>query len=152
MSTFDDAWSDFEWQAGPLLVDEMSEQAPIGDPMFDPDSGTLADSMDWDDDNGTLLVLSRDPRGPIAAYVTRGTAPHEIVPVNANSLHWYGPGGEDVFAQHVDHPGTSANPFHITAWENKREEVHQLFRERVGSGVTLSYLNPWRNRTLGSEE
>lgn len=148
---FDEVWAEFESQAGPLLVDEMVEQCPVGDPDNDPAPGTLANSIDWDDSYQTLLIQSRDPRGPIAAYVTRGTRPHEIAPVYASALHFIGSGGEDVFTQHVNHPGTDPNPFHITAWENKRTEVQQLFREIVGSGLTLTYLNPWRNKTIGEE-
>jgi hypothetical protein len=34
-------------------------------------------------------------------------------------------------------------------WEARRDEVQQIFKERLGHGVTMSYLNPWRNRTLG---
>ena len=148
MADFEDLWTEFENEVGPLLSDELSQQSPVGDPDTDLDSGTLSQSMKWEDQEGTLTVGSQDPRGPIAAYVTRGTVPHEIAPVFANSLHFF-VGGAEVFTQHVDHPGTTANPFHVTGWEARRDEVHQLFRDKVGGGVTLSYLNPWRNTTLG---
>jgi hypothetical protein len=151
MSYFDDAWDEFEKSAGPLIVDEVVSLTPVGDPFFDPDSGTLAESMDWDDRDGTLVIQSRDPRGPIAAYVTRGTSPHDIYPVHANALHFFTQEGDEVYTQHVSHPGTIANPFHVTAWENVRSEVQQMFRDMVGEGVVLSYLNPWRNRVLGED-
>ncbi len=144
---FEDGWSAFEQQVGPLLTDELSQDAPISDSETDPAPGTLANSMEWQDQDGTLTVGSSDPRGPIAAYVTRGTAPHEIVPVAANALHFF-VGGDEVFTRHVDHPGTSPNPFHITAWENQRDTVMQMFHDTVGASV-LSMLNPWRNATLG---
>lgn len=150
MGAFEDAWLQFEQIAGPTLSDELSRQAPVGDPENDPDVGTLAESMVWEDQEGLLTVGSRDSRGPIAAYVTRGTSAHPIDPVYADSLHFY-VGGDEVFTQHVEHPGTVANPFHVDAFEAQREDIHQLFREMVGGGVTLSYLNPWRNQTLGEE-
>ena len=148
MSAFDDAWLEFEQQAGPLLSDQLSLEAPVGDPENDPGSGTLAQSMEWRDQEGVLTAGSSDPRGPIAAYVTRGTAPHEIVPVYANSLHFF-IGGSEIYTQHVDHPGTSPNEFHIRTWETIGDEVRHMFRDVVGGGVALSYLNPWRNQTLG---
>jgi hypothetical protein len=148
MTAFDSLWTELENEVGPLLSDELSQQAPVGDPDTDLDSGTLSQSMKWEDQDGVLTIGSQDPRGPIAAYVTRGTQPHEIVPVFANALHFF-VGGDEVFTQHVDHPGTTANPFHIAGWEARRDEVQQMFMERMGHGVTMTYLNPWRNRTLG---
>jgi hypothetical protein len=142
MSAFDDAWADFEATAGPILKDEVSNEAPVV-------TGALAESMDWTDRDGTLVVRSSDSRGPIAAYVARGTKPHDIYPVHANALHFFASNGDEVFTQHVSHPGTVANPFHITAWENVRSETNRLFHEKVAGGVQLAYLNPWRNRTLG---
>jgi hypothetical protein len=148
MGAFEDLWTEMENEVGPLLADELSQQSPVGDPETDLDSGTLSQSMRWEDQEGVLTIGSQDPRGPIAAYVTRGTRPHEIFPVFAKSLHFF-VDGDEVFTQHVDHPGTFANPFHITGWEARRDEVQQIFKERLGHGVTMSYLNPWRNRTLG---
>jgi len=150
MDAFESAWAEFEQSAGPALADELSNQAPVGDPDTDLDSGTLSQSMKWEDQDGVLTIGSQDPRGPIAAYVTRGTQPHEIVPVFANALHFF-VGGDEVFAKHVEHPGTIANPFHVAAWEAQRDAIHQEFRDTVGGGVALSFLNPWQNRTLGEE-
>jgi hypothetical protein len=155
MGAFDDAWEKFEQEAGPLLTQELSAQAPVGDPEYDPEFGTLQGSMEWVDETAVgqpeMSAGSRDPRGPIAAYVTRGTRPHSIDPVNANALHFISPFYGEVFTQHVDHPGTAPNPFHITAWENRRNEVMELFAKRMGHEMTLSYLNPWRNRDLSSD-
>lgn len=142
MSAFDDAWSAFEDEAGPVLEQALSDAAPVV-------TGTLAGSMDWQDQSGTLTVGSRDPRGPIAAYVTRGTRQHEIYPVYADALHFIASDGAEVFTQHVHHPGTSANQFHITAWESVRDEVLGTAKQVLGHGVTVALLNPWRNRTLG---
>ena len=150
MSAFDDAWADFETEAGPVLKDELSIEAPVGG-IDDPYAGTLAASMEWRDNNGVLTAGSTDFRGPIAAYVARGTRPHDIYPVWAPALHFFARDGTEVYTQHVSHPGTTANQFHIRAWENSREEVQQMFFETVGRGVTLSYLNPWRNQVLGED-
>ena len=150
MDAFESAWAEFEQSAGPALADELSNQAPVGDPDNDPAPGTLAGSMVWEDQEGTLTVGSRDPRGPIAAYVTRGSSAHPIDPVYATYLHFF-VGGDEVFAKHVEHPGTIANPFHVAAWEAQRDAIHQEFRDTVGGGVALSFLNPWQNRTLGEE-
>lgn len=51
---------------------------------------------------------------PLSTFITQGTKAHEIVPVNARALHWSGPAGE-IFAMHVNHPGTKPNPFHTEA-------------------------------------
>ena len=147
IDSFDEGWTLFAHQAGEVLVEALSQAAPVGDPFRDPDSGTLAGSMEWVERDGTLQLVSMDYRGPIARYVVRGTRPHPIDPVNADFLHWTGDGGEDVYAKHVDHPGTAPNPFHIEAWERHRDEILAMYRDLVGHG-SLAILNPWRNRTI----
>ena len=47
---------------------------------------------------------------PYAKYVIEGTRPHEIVPRNANVLHWV-QNNEDHFAYRVSHPGNRPNNF-----------------------------------------
>jgi hypothetical protein len=149
MTAFDDAWGEVEQEIGPLLSDELSNQAPVGDPEFDPESGTLAASMKWEDQGGEFTAGSSDPRGPISVYVARGTRQHDITAVNAPFLHFYWPAqGRWVTAKTVHHPGTVANPFHVRAWEAQRDAVTTLFRQKMGHDVTLSYLNPWRNADL----
>ena len=149
---FDNHWSDFEQQDGPVLADELSIEAPVGDPELDPDSGTLANSMEWRDQDGVLTAGSLDPRGPIARFVARGTKWHSIDPVNGEFLTFFWPKvGHVVRLRHVDHPGTVANPFHIDAWESIRPEIQQMFLDTVGRGTVLSYLNPWKDRTLGED-
>lgn len=141
MGAFEDAWNEFEGTVGPVLQQALSDKAPVV-------TGQLSESMTWEDQEGVLTAGSKDDRGPIAAYVTRGTAPHPIEPVNAEFLHFFASDGTEVFTKHVDHPGTSANPFHVDAWESVRDEVLAEFRTIVGDGVTLAYLNPWRDRTI----
>jgi len=135
-------WDDFEAKVGPTIVDALAGTAPV-------DTGQLAESHSWrDQGEHRLEAISTDDRGPIALFVIGGTAPHPIDPVNAKMLHWIGPDG-DVFAMHVDHPGTQPNPYNQDAWESVRDEVVTNFKQIVGVGAALALVNPWRNRSLG---
>jgi len=143
--SFAAGWEVFKETAGPLLVSEIAAQSPVGDGEG---AGTLRDSHSWQSgDGGRLEIVSKDTRGPIAAYVIRGTRPHPIDPVRASVLHWTGDGG-DVFARHVDHPGTQPNPFNKAAWDARRPEIIALFKATAGRGAVLSLLNPWKNKKL----
>lgn len=142
MSGFEEGWRKFEAEAGPLLAEELSRQSPV-------DTGALSESMDWEVQQDALTVGSRGERAPVARYVTRGThGPYDIFPVYAKFLHFVGSDGDDVYTQHVVHPGIAANPFHISAWEAQLETVIGLFRERVGHAASLEYLNPWKDRVI----
>jgi len=61
------------------------------------------------------ILIGSEKKGQVLSWVTDGTTPHEIVPVNARALRWTVPGGTVVFAQHVNHPGTKPNPFLLDA-------------------------------------
>ena len=143
--SFAAGWEVFKETAGPLLVSEIAAQSPVGDGEG---AGTLRDSRSWQSgDGGRLEIVSKDTRGPIAAYVIRGTKAHDIYPSRASVLHFFAQDGGEVWTQHVSHPGTSANPYNRAAWNAKRPEVVALFKATVGAGV-LSVLNPWRGRRL----
>jgi HK97 gp10 family phage protein len=59
-----------------------------------------------------------------AAAVEKGTRPHLIEPVNAKVLAFKMQGvPETVFATHVHHPGTQAQPFMAPAVEDLRDEI-----------------------------
>lgn len=60
-----------------------------------------------------LMVGSKE-RGDLLSYVHDGTVAHGIDPVNASVLHFF-VDGDEVFTKHVDHPGTTANPFVLDA-------------------------------------
>jgi hypothetical protein len=148
MGIFDAQWDAFKREVEGDLVAEMSAQSPIGDPLNDPAPGTLAAShSSRDGDDGRLEIISTDDRGPIAKFVIRGTAAHPIDPVSAQFLHFFVE-GDEVFARHVEHPGTEPNPYNETAWEAQRADVVHKFATTVGRGVALSFLNPWRNRSI----
>ena len=141
LPSFDDAWQQFVDEVGPDLVDEMGTQSPVS-PI---DGGTLAASHSYRDNGGVLEIVSTDNRGPIALYVIKGTRPHPIDPVRARFLHWFNyETGENVYATHVEHPGTAPNPYNIAAWEARREAVVRRFAELCGRDRVLVMLNPFR--------
>jgi HK97 gp10 family phage protein len=63
-----------------------------------------------------------------AVYVEKGTAPHEIRPVNASILA-FEVNGRMVFTPLVNHPGTKPNPFMQRAVEAAREKAEEIFAE-----------------------
>ncbi len=65
---------------------------------------------------------------PYAVYVEKGTAPHEIRPVNASVLAFEA-GGKMVFTRLVRHPGTKPNPFMQRAAEGTRSEAEAVFAD-----------------------
>lgn len=54
----------------------------------------------------TETKLEAFSRLSYAKYIIEGTSAHEIVPRHARALHF-----NDVFAKHVNHPGTKPNKF-----------------------------------------
>jgi len=88
------------------------------------------------------------PMAPYAKFVERGTAPHEIWPVKGKALRWFAPVGRvapglgmgkaAVFAKHVFHPGTPANPFVART----REIVQNVILEMVRAGLREAIERP----------
>lgn len=66
---------------------------------------------------------------PYAVYVVKGTAPHEVRPVNASCLAFKAMNGEMIFTRLVHHPGTKPNPFLQRAADIAREKVNETFAE-----------------------
>jgi hypothetical protein len=59
-----------------------------------------------------VTVAATHPENNLVPFwVEYGTAPHEITPVTAQVLHFIAKDGTEVFTKHVNHPGTSPNPF-----------------------------------------
>jgi hypothetical protein len=75
---------------------------------------------------GDALVATAD----YASFVEEATAAHEIVATNAKTLHWVS-GGQDRFAQRVQHPGTSAQPFMQPAAEHAKEIATATIESKV---------------------
>ena len=89
-------------------------------------TGKLAQSIVKEIGDGEASIQALAPH---AVYVVKGTAPHEIRPVNATCLAFEAPGGGMVFAQLVHHPGTKPNPFMERAAEDARSKVDEVFAE-----------------------
>jgi hypothetical protein len=62
-----------------------------------------------------------------AEYVINSTEPHLI---EGSPLAFY-EGGQAVFATNVEHPGTTAQPFHKEVWAASRDEVVGSLRALV---------------------
>ncbi len=63
-----------------------------------------------------------------AVFVEKGTAPHEIHPVNASVLAFEA-NGKLVFTPLVKHPGTQANPFMERAAEDTRSKADAVLAD-----------------------
>jgi hypothetical protein len=70
---------------------------------------------------------------PQAAWVIKGTRPHQILPRNAKALRWLGPGGLGAarFAKKVNHPGTKPNNFPERAIKPIGNAIAQMFARIV---------------------
>jgi HK97 gp10 family phage protein len=88
-------------------------------------TGKLAGSIvkDVSEDESSISALAS-----YAIFVMKGTASHEIRPVNASVLAFQAGGGV-VFTRLVRHPGTKPNPFMQRAVEAAREKVGEAFAE-----------------------
>jgi hypothetical protein len=80
------------------------------------------------------MTSSVGPTAPYTLYVTKGTAPHMIRPVNSKALAFKTSNGL-VFSRLVHHPGTKPNPFiqrtlNIVT-EDVQETFNDLWRENV---------------------
>jgi len=74
---------------------------------------------------------ARTPGGVIyRPFVTEGTRPHEIKPVNAKALRFV-IGGVVVFAKSVKHPGTKANPYHRRTLREEQPEIRRIAKEEA---------------------
>lgn len=95
------------WAAvwGPRVTEAVRGGAPVGEGE---NAGRLRDSIhDPAIETGAgSLTLTWTTDVDYAPYVIEGTAPHPIYPRNARALHF-----DDVFALHVNHPGTKPEPF-----------------------------------------
>ena len=88
-----------------LVTSELAAEAPVGQ---GDGAGRLRDSIGAPEikAGGGRVSMTWTSDAPYAGFVIEGTAPHPIYPKNVRALHW-----DDVFALHVNHPGTAANPF-----------------------------------------
>jgi hypothetical protein len=89
-------------------------------------TGKLAGSIIKDVGEGEASIQAL---APYAVFVEKGTAPHEIRPINASCLAFEPLSGGIVFTRLVRHPGTKPNPFMQRAADTAREKVEEVFTE-----------------------
>ena len=86
-----------------------------------------------------ILRIQQTARTLAGAYyggwVRDGTEPHDIRPVNAKALRWFGPGGQPIFAMLVHHPGGKPNPYHKRVLQRLFPQVQRIVTE-MGEKVT----------------
>ena len=123
---FDEVASKFSKELRQKLIAKLADiaytSAFYGAPWK---TGKLAGSIVKDVSDGEASIRAL---APYAMYVVRGTAPHEIRPVNASVLA-FEISGKLVFTQLVRHPGTKPNPFMQKAVEDSRNKAKEVFAE-----------------------
>jgi len=125
---FDEVAETLDKELRQMLVERLAEvaytEAFYGAPWK---TGKLARSIIKEiDEDGEASIKALAPH---AVYVIKGTAPHEIHPVNASVLAFKAAGRDMVFTRLVRHPGTKPNPFLQRAVDKAREKVEETFAE-----------------------
>ena len=125
---FDEVAETLDKELRRMLVERLAEvaysEAFYGAPWR---TGKLARSIVKEvDEYGEASIKALAPH---AIHVIKGTAPHEIRPVNARCLAFKAAGGDMVFTCLVRHPGTKPNPFMQRAVDKAREKVEETFAE-----------------------
>ncbi|MBT0160671.1 hypothetical protein G4O51_11895 [Candidatus Bathyarchaeota archaeon A05DMB-2] len=124
---FDEVASKFSKELKQQLIERLADvawaEAFYGAPWR---TGRLAESIVKDVYEGEARIQAL---APYAMYVVKGTAPHEIRPVNASCLRFETAEGDIVFTKLVRHPGTKPNPFMQRAAEEARSQVEQIFAQ-----------------------
>jgi len=128
---FDEVAETLDKELRQMLIERLTDvaytEAFYGAPWK---TGKLARSIVKEiDEDGEASIKALAPH---AVYVIKGTAPHEIRPVNASVLAFKAAGGDMVFTRLVRHPGTKPNPFLQRAVDKAREKVEELFEEMIG--------------------
>ena len=94
------------------------------------DTGATRESIRYEImDEGLRAEIGTD--SPVGLFLEFGTRPHPIDPVNAKFLV-FEVAGETVFAKHVDHPGTSPQPWLLSAFEREKRRFERRVRSEVG--------------------
>lgn len=94
-------------------------------------TGNLQRSILIENGEHTAIVKSVEK---YSIYVEKGTAAHDIMPVNKKALHWGGDPG--FFAAVVHHPGTKANPFFQRGIDQSAPGINAIFNQ-VREQITL---------------
>lgn len=96
-------------ELAPKDTGEYAESIQLGETTYD---GSVIRTSVYTD--ATVNAISTGTTYNLGRLLEEGTRPHDIEPLNATVLHFV-KGGEDVFAKHVFHPGTIAQPHFIPA-------------------------------------
>ena len=123
---FDEVASKFSKELRQKLIERMADIAYANAFFRAPwKTGKLAGSIVKQVSRGEATI---EALAPYAAFVIKGTAPHEIRPVNASVLAFEA-GGRMVFTPLVRHPGTKPNPFMQRAAEDTRSKAGEVFAD-----------------------
>lgn len=108
-------------------------------------TGNLARSTYYRIEGGIdkQILTVRQPARNLAGqfyghFVRGGTSPHKIVATFAKALHFW-IGDVEIFAKSVNHPGTTANPYHIAVLNAHWQELLDVMTE--AAGVLQEYLS-----------
>lgn len=83
----------------------------------------------------TILQPARTPDGDFyGEFVREGTKAHVIKPKNKKALHFV-MAGADVFAMSVNHPGTTANPYHKRTMARMKPRAQDIIH-KIGEKIT----------------
>jgi len=122
-------------EIGPMTRDALKRRAPVGRPPNDSHPGRLRNSIRYErHTDGDGVTLEFAAHTPYAKYVVHGARPHEIRPVAAKALHWYGPSGP-VFATLVHHPGNQPNRFPEEVIRAVYGPVHDIIKAHMTGGL-----------------
>jgi HK97 gp10 family phage protein len=106
-----------------LQVERSAKQkAPV-------DTGTLRASIQIAPDGVAAYLVGTSVE--YAPDVEFGTQPHVITPTDAEALRFEGSGGDIVYAQSVDHPGTPAQPFLRPAIREHESDLVENIRAAI---------------------
>lgn len=127
------AAAEFADAAGPVVRTALKKEAPVASGPNAVRPGRLRDAIRYSRSStaGDSLRLEYTANPPYTPFVIKGTKPHDIEAVAAQTLHWVGGGGGDVFRRRVHHPGTAPNPFPRRAMEACKSEVADLFKQTM---------------------
>lgn len=104
---------------GEFAFQEMKRRAPRGA------TGRLSKNIVK---RASGLEVQITPLESYAIFVEEGTAPHEILPVNAQALR-FEMHGKVVFAKRVNHPGTAPQPFIRETADATRARIPAMWAE-----------------------
>ena len=86
-----------------------------------------------------IMQSAKTESGKFYGYwVREGTPPHDIYPKTAKALR-FEMDGQIIFAKHVRHPGSKANPYHRRVFQRLLPNVNGIIKEM--GGALTAYLS-----------